>query len=203
MMQTDPLDPVELAVLKDREFMPVKLRVARKLEAKLNQLGQSLQAEVEAQGQHLPAVIRARPPKLSRGENYQSYAYRVMDYPRVFGKEDMLAFRSMVLWGHPVGYHLMLAGTYREQYRPLLAQAISQLPEGYLLSAQATPWQWEPSHDLLPAQQLTAETVAEIISQRAFIKVSYFLPLTEIEALESTGLMVWRRLQSCLQASQS
>lgn len=196
-----PLDPVELAVLKDREFMPVKLRVARKLESKLKRLGQSLRAEVEANGQHLPEVIRATPPKLSRGENYQSYAYRVVDYPRVFGKEDMLAFRSMVLWGHPVGYHLMLAGSYRELYRESLAQTISQLPEGYLLSAQATPWQWEPSHDLLPAHQLTAETVAEVLSQRAFIKVSYFLPLSEIEDLESTGLTVWRRLQNALQRS--
>jgi len=197
-MPTDPLDPVELAVLKDREFMPVKLRVARKLEAKLKQVGQALQSEVETHGRHLPEAARATPPKLSRGENYQSYAYRVMDYPRVFDKKDMLAFRSMVLWGHPVGFHLMLAGAYRDQYQEPLAQAIAHLPEGYLLSAQATPWRWEPSHDLLPAHQLTTETVAEVLSQRAFIKVSYFLPLSEIEAMEKTALQVWRRFQAML-----
>jgi hypothetical protein len=193
-----PLDPVELAVLKDREFMPVKQRVTQKLEQQLTQLGHDLLAEVERNGQHLPSAIRAQSPKLSRGENYQSYAYRVMDYPRVFGKEDMLAFRSMVLWGHPVGYHLMLAGQYRAHYREAMVQAIPRLPEGYLLSAQRTPWRWEPDHELLPAHQLTAETVAEIIEARAFIKVSYFLPLTEIETLISTGLAVWRRWQTIL-----
>lgn len=198
-MLPDPIDPVELAVLKDRDFMPIKQRVARKLEAQLTRLGHGLLATAQQADSALPEVVFEAQPKLARGENYHSYAYRLVDFPRVFAGEDMLAFRSIVLWGHAVGYHLMLAGRYRARYLAPLAEAIPELPAGYFLCAQDTPWRWEHDQDgLVPAQGLTAATSAELLQARAFAKVSYFLPLDQIDQLEATGLAVWQRWQALL-----
>jgi hypothetical protein len=197
------LDPVELAVLKDREFMPVKQRVTHKLDQWLTQLGRALQAEVAQVSTGLPPAVHASSPKLSRGENYHSYAYRLVDSPRVFGGEDMFVFRSLVLWGHAVGYHLMLAGRYREDYLSLLTQAIPELPAGYFLSAQDHPWRWEHETDgLIPAHHLSAETCGEILAQRSFVKISYFLPIEDSQELEATGLAIWRHWQQVFAQAQ-
>jgi hypothetical protein len=196
----DLLDPVELAVLKDRDFLPTKQRVSRKVEGWLTELGQRLQSEVQSAPQ-LPSLLQQSTPKLSRGENYHSYAYRVLDYPRWFEGEDMLTFRTLVLWGHPIGYHLMLAGGPRQRYLADLTAAIPRLPEGYTLSAQDHPWIWEAQADgLIPAQHISPQTCQQVLAERHFIKVSYFLDLDAHDQMIDTGLAVWRRWQGLFQA---
>src|SRR5271169_1886033 len=39
-------------------------------------------------------------PKISRGEQYKGMPWVMLDYPRVFGKEDVCAIRTMFWWGH-------------------------------------------------------------------------------------------------------
>ena len=49
-------------------------------------------------------------PKISKGENYKGLPWVMLDYPRVFGKEDVYAIRTFFLWGHAFSITLHLKG---------------------------------------------------------------------------------------------
>jgi hypothetical protein len=189
------LTPEEFTVLSDRDFMPRKQQVCLKVEQLLGDLQQRLEPAVQTQAGVLPAAVAQTPGKLSKGENYQSYAYRLLDYPRVFSGEDMFNFRSMMLWGHPFGFHLMLAGQYREALLPQLLARRGLLDEGFLLSAQPQPWIWEPQPTQQPVfAQLDDETALRLTGERAFFKLSVYLPLARWAELPAFGLEVWQKL---------
>ncbi|HEY6901247.1 MAG TPA: hypothetical protein VI233_11410, partial [Puia sp.] len=59
-------------------------------------------------------------PKISKGENYKGLPYVMLDYPRLFGREDVLAIRTFFWWGHGFSVTLHLKGEYRQQYLPVL-----------------------------------------------------------------------------------
>lgn len=193
------LDPVELAVLKDRDFLPIKQLVCTKIETWLMDLSKELGPMVKAGAAYLPKEVCDSSPKISRGENYHSYAYRVLDYPRFFSGQDMFTFRTVVLWGHPIGFHLMLAGRPRVDYLPKLLEGLLSLPKGYYLSAQDQPWIWESTEEgLMPIHQATGASIAKALQERTFAKVSYFLPLDEHPILAKVGKMVWQELLKIL-----
>ena len=100
----------ELAIFQDYEFMPLKAKVWAKIEALLSQLQQQLEEKIPEFSNQLPTDLIYSSGKLSRGENYKTYSYRVMDYPRVFQGSDIFTYRCVVLWGHPIGFHLILKG---------------------------------------------------------------------------------------------
>ena len=191
--------PEDFAVLSDRDFMPHKQRVCHKVEQLLGQLQVKLEPLVKEAPAGLPVAAGRSTAKLSKGENYHSYAYRVLDYPRVFQGEDMFNFRSMMLWGHPFGFHLMLAGQYREALLPGLLACRQELSDRFLLSAQENPWIWEPQ----PARQpvfgrLSEEEAQRLTAERAFFKLSVYLPLARWAELPAFGAQVWAELQPVL-----
>jgi hypothetical protein len=49
-------------------------------------------------------------PKVSRGENYLGLPYVVLDYPRLFTKEHVLAIRILFWWGNYFSVTLHLKG---------------------------------------------------------------------------------------------
>ena len=51
-------------------------------------------------------------PRISRGEQYKGLPWVMLDYPRVFGKENVLAVRTMFWWGHYFTVTLHLKGEY-------------------------------------------------------------------------------------------
>src|SRR5215469_11174420 len=66
-------------------------------------------------------------PKISRGENYKGLPWVMLDYPRIFGKENMLAIRTMFWWGHAFIVTLHLKGRYRRLFLPALERNWSAL----------------------------------------------------------------------------
>ncbi len=183
------LDSEEMNLLEDLVVLPRKQQVCKKLEQALSELGSALQPYPLPEG-ILPGPVLA--PKLSRGENYHSYAYRVLDQPRFHRGEDLFLFRTVILWGHPIGFHLIVTGELKSKWESAFQAFLPQLPTGYFLSRQANPWLWEAHH---PEQILLAKAsdqlVKDVIEERAFIKVSYYLALDELDQLISKGRNIW------------
>jgi hypothetical protein len=59
-------------------------------------------------------------PKISRGENYKGLPWVMLDYPRVFGKEDVFAIRTMFWWGHAFSVTLHLKGEWKRLFLPVI-----------------------------------------------------------------------------------
>lgn len=192
----------ELSAFQDLAFMPLKAKVWEKMEILLNQLRQKLSRSLQTSGWDFAQTLTHTEGKISRGENYHTYAYRVLDHPAIFDRDDFFTFRTMILWGRPVGFHLILSGRYKDRFEPAFLASSQKFPDEFLLSAQDSPWIWEPQ----PGQQFQVSTTPEaqlraILSARAFLKLSVFIPLEAYEDLPVRGINTWQQIEKMLSGS--
>lgn len=119
--------------------------------------------------------------KISRGENYQSLPYLILDYPASFSQEDILACRTMFLWGNFFSTTIHLQGRHLADNRDQLAALIDPLERNNLfISVGDTPWQYHYRRDnYLP---LDADSFERAINNK-FIKISRKIPLEEYKLL--------------------
>ncbi len=176
------LDPEEMSVWTDNHFMPVKQRVWEKLEARLDLLNDQLRTLEFLSG--FPEAWLTTPGRIYRGEHYQSYSYRSLDVMRHSRGENLALLRVVLLWGHPVGIHLILVGEPRAWW--LEQKNMSVLPVNeWWLSCHDNPWVWEfPDEGWEKLSELTPGRCAHEIHRRQFLKISSFLPVDQIDRLE-------------------
>ncbi len=187
------LDALELALLKDAEVLPRKHSVQRKLERLLAETGQKLST------QKLDLPWPSMHPKLSRGENYEQQAYRVMDYPRVQEGESFLFYRTLILWGHPIGLHLIASGHFMERLAPALLSNYRSLDASWQYVAHDNPWLWESDKPgLMPCSGMKTESLEEEINKRKFLKLSRFLPLKQYVDLTEISVNCFAELHHYL-----
>ena len=77
----------------------------QKVVAMFSDLALSMQQQVKQWQPHLPAVLVESEPRISRGEQYQRLPWVMLDYPRIFGKEDIFAIRTFFLVGKLFQYY--------------------------------------------------------------------------------------------------
>ena len=109
-------------------------------------------------------------PKISRGENYLGLPYVMLDYPRLFGREDVLAIRTFFWWGHVFSVTLHLKGEYLRRYTPVLRLHWQQLAEaGFQVGVSDDEWGHGPEHyrPIVSADELGA---GELVTP--FLKLS-------------------------------
>ena len=193
--KNNALSAEEWALFQDKSFMPVKASVLEKVESILSRLGSKLEEECRKAMAILPEVYFDKPYKLSRGENYGHYAYRVMDFPRYARSEDLFLYRCVILWGHPIGFHLILQGEPRREFEESFVGGYHQLPGGFFISNQESPWKWESEDDdLISLRNISGEKLNEILARRPFLKLSCFLPLKSYLDIPEVGVAVWGEL---------
>ncbi len=177
------LTPEEFGILNNSRFLLVKADVVAKVRAEFEQLEGQYLAIVNKEGVALPSFA---PPKISRGENYKGLPYLVLDYPAVFEKENILAFRTMFWWGNFFSITLHLQGTYKEQYLEYIKQALLRNKlSGLYVSCNATAWEYHYKEDNYRlVEQMTNEEIERTLGQYNFIKLSAKLDLAGYEQLQ-------------------
>ncbi|HET6253239.1 MAG TPA: hypothetical protein VFE32_04170 [Puia sp.] len=84
-------------------------------------------------------------PKISRGEQYKGLPWVMLDYPRVFGKEDVMAVRTMFWWGHGFSVTLHLKGEFLRTYLPVILDRRAALEDAGFMPGTAED-EWEHEH---------------------------------------------------------
>ena len=74
-----------------------------------------------------PRELLRTPPKISKGENYKGLPWVVLDYPRLFGREDVFAIRTLFWWGNYFSVTLHLKGIYKEMFLTVIRENIPAL----------------------------------------------------------------------------
>ena len=92
-----------------------------------------------------PAAVPLTEPKVSKGENYKGLPYVMLDYPRVFGKEDVCAIRTMFWWGHAFSVTLHLKGKYLDMFLPVIRGRAAELSAAGFEVGIAED-EWEHAH---------------------------------------------------------
>ena len=104
------LSSYELSLVTDPQVLLTKNDLLKKVVALF---GEASQGYVDFASRNCNDELLQTPPKISKGENYLGLPYVILDYPRIFGKEDMLAIRSFFWWGNYFSIYLLISGAYK------------------------------------------------------------------------------------------
>jgi hypothetical protein len=182
------LSEEELNLVQDTHWLLTKNNIIEKAKALFGGLAASLQDEINSNASKLPEVIHLFSPKVFKGEYYQGLPYVMLDYPRVFTRDDVLAMRTMFWWGNFFSVTLQLKGSYQQQYGEKLLQNKRLLAEkGFYVSVSEDEWR----HDFHPDNYVPVELNNDKLERAIkgpFIKLAARIPLSHWnDALQLVG----------------
>jgi hypothetical protein len=145
---------------------------------------------------HFPLPFSSSSPKISRGENYKGLPYRVLDYPAIFGKEDIMAIRTIFWWGSFFSVALHLSGDYKKNREgKLIASYPILAAEGYAVCVHESPWQHHfGSDNYAPIDSFKESEFTELIYKKNFIKIAAKVQLDEWDNASNRLLAFFKRL---------
>jgi len=193
------LEQKDLQLLENSEFLIQKRIVSDKIVEVLA----SLKKEYKNTFDQLPSNHNIHNyitnyPKISKGENYRNLPYFILDYPRVFTKQETFAIRSMVLWGSFYSFTLHVSGNLQEKISRKLVSAKDQF-DSYYICINDTPWEYhyEKSNYLL-INNLEEKKFHTILQERPFLKLSIMHKLSTFNHLQSSGLSFVKKIFSLI-----
>ena len=118
-------------------------------------------------------------PKVSKGENYQSLPYVILDYPSVFSKKDVFALRTMFWWGHFFSVTLQISGLYLDKWGSCLCQNLKHSGSAYFICVNENAWHHHfEKENYRPVSQISEQDL-DIIFNKPFIKIAQKFPLNK------------------------
>ncbi|MBL7923731.1 MAG: hypothetical protein JNL88_05995 [Bacteroidia bacterium] len=161
-------------LLKNRELFLVKKSLHAKVEQLLAACIPHLDIEIRQSGLFSKEDLLKVPPKISRGENYLGFPWQILDYPRLFGKEDVFAVRTLCWWGHGFSLTLHVSGKYASEHLPSLLQHLPELVRSEFYTCQQAD-QWQHHYDkvnYIPLSELSdvENAVKNHFLQHGFLK---------------------------------
>ena len=181
------LSAEESELVQNAEILLTKNRVIAKVMELFGELAGEMQELAEVFGM---------PPKISRGEQYQGLPYVILDYPRFFSKEDILAFRTMFWWGNYFIQTIHLRGKYLDNLAPeLISKTELFRAAGFKVFDSKEEWHhdFEKGH-FQPIENLGEEGILKIMEQNCFLKISVMIPLGDWEEAYEKFLFNYRLL---------
>jgi hypothetical protein len=142
-------------------------------------------------------------PKISKGENYGGLPYLVLDYPRIFHKENTLAIRTMFWWGNFFSTTLHLAGSHQQRLAAIVKEEFEILQNlDFHICINDREWEhhFEPSN-YIPLAGLTKAGFNQILEGRSFIKIAQKIPLHQWDDAGSLLLSNFKLLTGMIAVS--
>ncbi len=168
------LSPEELILVQDAGILLTKNIIIEKVYTLFGELAAERSLRLKEQPPFLSQEILLSSPKISRGEKYKELPYVMLDYPRVFGKEDIFAVRTFFWWGKYFSVTLHLKGKYQQQYMPIIQEKIQFLAKaGFRLSISGDEWEQDiESAEFIPLDKNNSHLTSRKLSEADFYRVS-------------------------------
>lgn len=180
------LSQKELELVTSADLILTKNAILEKVKQLLAGLQAKQQECIQLNRDTLPAELIHSSPKISRGENYQGLPYMVLDYPRYFEGENILAVRTMFWWGNFFSITLHLSGSFKKMAAPLVIQSRELLEQqGYYYCHNEDPWQHHFGEtNYRPLTGISESELKSLVNKGSFIKLAVKLPLEQWDEAE-------------------
>lgn len=177
----------ELNLLAQPEFFLMKKRLGVKINDLLTLCIPNIQKELERNSSTLPQNLLDSTPKISRGENYLSFPWQILDYPRNFGKENTFALRTLCWYGNGISLSLLIGGDIAKKYTSSIEKNFSVLAEnGFCICIHADPFQHHFEADnIISCSKFieTGKSIHELLENHRFIKIVKLFSFDEIDSI--------------------
>jgi len=170
------LSSKEMELVTNADWILTKNTIIEKAK---NLFGELQEMMTEDLGRVLTHNYTKVPPKISKGENYRGLPYLILDYPRLFEKENIFAVRTMFWWGNFFSITLHMAGSYKKQDEEKCIQAYPVFRDNdFFICINKEQWEhhFDPSNYAL-VKNLSPMEWKKIISENSFIKIANKHPL--------------------------
>ena len=189
MMMQQPklvLSQKELEALGDREFLLLKRNVTDKLLRELNEVKLAVKSSTAFSSINFPEGTDMWVGKISKGENYLGLPYLVLDFPKLFSKKEVLAFRTMIWWGRLVSCTLLKSVEDKGEVRRITERLRAMKNKNVWICIHESPWHHHFGLDnYVKLESLRAEEVIACVSRSGFIKLARKIPIRQISRMRS------------------
>jgi hypothetical protein len=173
------LSEEELSLVSNAGWILTKNAIIQKLYELFGQL--ALESEARLRSAAWPAEVKETSPKISKGENYRGLPYVVLDYPRLYKKQEVFAVRTLFWWAQYFSITLHLKGAYQEMFARQILKNID-LFEAHDFYVCIAKDEW--LHDLdqehyISLEKANREKIHNTFLQHPFIKLSAKIPLSQ------------------------
>lgn len=175
----------ERIFLANAELMLKKRELIEKINVQLESLGQSL-VRWTSDLPRIPNEVISVKPKISRGENYKGLPYLVLDYPRSYEKDNVLAFRVMIWWGKHVSAFMHLKGKYWLDCQTQISLLTPQKP---LLQAIGNN-EWEQENSVENFGPLIPSSLVH--NKQVYLKIGRFMEISNAHQLDEFVFDTWQ-----------
>ena len=175
------LSEEELRLVSDPSFILTKNAIIQKVYLLFGLLADDFRDK-----SLLPEEVERISPKIAKGENYLGLPYVMLDYPRFFSAEDIMAIRCFFWWGNFFSITLHLKGKYREQFSTLIYEHHKLLANGdYSIAISEEEWHHDLGEDHY--QKISSMDKAEFrvyVDEHPYIKIAKQFPLVSWENMQ-------------------
>ena len=184
------LQPKELALIQTDEFFKLKQSATEKIMVELAALKDKVAATSLHQNIIYPEKTDTELGKISKGENYKGLPYLILDYPRLFSQEGVLAFRTMFWWANGFYFTFHVSGIYLEQYKQAFDEAFELWQKQDIFYYKYDEeWKHEvQSPYYFPIEDIPKTELMKLISQQGYLKLARKLSLKQTDELVDYGV---------------
>ena len=195
------LSPKELELVNNADWILTKNGIIQKVADLFGEVSNTYRGDLAKYTElvHSPAFELA--PKLSKGEQYQSLPYIMLDYPRYFTEPDIFAIRSFFWWGNHCSIHLILRGKFLLQYGPSIDHYFQLFGKyadetrNWHIGTGAELWQHHfERNNYIPIEDWNGSSVPQL----PFLKLAKKIPLEEWDDIDQFLIKHFNRILSML-----
>ncbi|MGB8191841.1 MAG: hypothetical protein WCF67_07985 [Chitinophagaceae bacterium] len=182
------LSAEELQLVQNTQWLLTKNNIIEKAKMLFGELAANLQQLTEKNRHRLPDAVPLFSPKVFKGEYYQGLPYVMLDYPRIFTKDEVFAVRTMFWWGNFFSVTLQLKGSYQQLFSNALISNKKVLSDhGFCVSVSDDEWRHDFELDNYQSltsdapSDLTSDAPSDVLPQalrRNFFKLAVRIPLS-------------------------
>lgn len=175
------LSSKEEQIIYDTEYLRTKIIVIDKIHQLFEEVRRTINKSINHSNFSFPNDIDSKIGKIFKGENYKMLPYVNLDYPKLFSKENVFAFRTMFLWGHFFSTTLHISGEYLDIYKNQILQNLpNYLNNNLYICVNDNPWEY---HYEVDNYVLLTTNNLDLLSNKLFIKISKQFNLEDYKIL--------------------
>ena len=189
----------ESSLMEDVEFILTKNRIINKICDFFGGMIDDMKNDL--QKVNLPVEIKLTTAKISKGENYKGLPWVVLDYPRLFTKENIFAIRTLFWWGNYFSVTLHLKGKYKEIFSPLIQKNLQRfLDHDFYISISDDEWH-HALHEghYSSISKLNSASIKTSLSKNDFLKLSAKIDLTQWQNAEEKLIRLFEVILGALE----
>jgi len=184
----------EMELLANAEIILTKNKALEKIKGLLEEVQKMQMDFVQANNLFHNGVFKVS-SKISRGENYLGLPYLILDYPRNFTVDNILAIRTMFWWGNFFSSTLHISGEYLSA-RDYLQQQYQYLADRHYfvgINQDSGQHHFNSSNYKL-IKDLQEKEFSAILYEMPQIKIAAKWPLTDWHLTATRFFESWRFL---------